>query len=45
MTKRVYERPKLERFQPVRDVTLLTRCCTPFEQPIHPKRGHAVFAG
>lgn len=44
MSKRKYEKPKLARFRPVRDVTLLTKCC-PFEQPIHPKRGHAVFAG
>ena len=44
MNKREYSRPKMERFQPVRNITLLTKCC-PFEQPIHPKRGHAVFAG
>ncbi len=45
MMKLAYNRPKMERFRPVRDVTLLTKCCSPFEQPIHPKRGHAVFAG
>ncbi len=41
---RNYIRPTCERYRPVRDVTLLTRCC-PFEQPIEPKRGHAVFSG
>jgi hypothetical protein len=44
MNKRDYTRPRMERFRPVRDITLLTRC-NPFEQTIHPKRGHAVFAG
>ena len=39
-----YTRPVFARFRPVRDVTLLTPCC-PFEEPIEPRRGHAVFAG
>ena len=45
MNKSPYEKPALKRFRPVRDVTLLSDCCSPFQQPIHPKRGHAVFAG
>jgi hypothetical protein len=42
--KHMYERPAMVRYLPVRDVTLLTKCC-PFEQPVEPRRGHAVFAG
>lgn len=45
MKRLVYERPVLRRFRPVRDVTLLSECCSPFQQPVHPKRGHAVFGG
>jgi hypothetical protein len=44
MSKSAYVRPVFGRYQPVRDVTLLTKCC-PFEQEVEPKRGHAVFSG
>lgn len=44
MKRLSYVKPTMLRFEPVRDVTLLTRC-SPFEQNIYPKRGHAVFAG
>ncbi len=45
MAKRNYSQPSFARYRPVRDVTLLTQCCPFDEEPVDPKRGHAVFSG